>query len=87
VQSKRVEHAFLASVMRRYIAETGRDFYANYRKTPRNAPSGQVFTDMGMEEIGSGDGVLSLRFAKEKEVPDDGVIDVVLQDALVETPA
>jgi FkbH-like protein len=87
VQSKRVEHAFLPSVMRRYIAETGRDFYANYRKTPRNAPSGQVFTDLGMEEIGSGDGVLSLRFAKEKEVPDDGVIDVVLQDALVETPA
>ncbi len=44
IQSKRVEHAFLASVIRRYIAETGKDFYANYRKTPRNAPSGQVFS-------------------------------------------
>jgi FkbH-like protein len=87
VQSKRVEHAFLASVMRRYITETGKDFYANYRKTPRNAPSGQVFADMGMEEIGNRDGVLSLRFAKEKEVPDDRVIDVVLQDALLGMPA
>jgi FkbH-like protein len=80
IQSKRVEHAFLSSVMQRYVAETGKDFYANYRKTPRNAPSGQVFADLGMEEIETRDGVLSLRFPKEREVPDDGVIQVVVQD-------
>ena len=50
IQSKRVEHAFLAHVIRRYIGETGKNFYANYRKTPRNAPSGRVFADLAMEE-------------------------------------
>jgi FkbH-like protein len=87
VQSKRVEHAFLASVIRSYIAESGRDFYANYRKTPRNAPSGQVFADLSMEETETRDGVLSLKFPKDREVPEDGVINVVVQDAMVVTPA
>jgi predicted enzyme involved in methoxymalonyl-ACP biosynthesis len=82
-----VEHAFLASVIRRYLAETGKDFRADYRKTARNAPSGQVFADLGMEETENRDGVLSLRFPREKEVPDDGVITVVLQDAMAGMPA
>jgi FkbH-like protein len=76
VQSKRVEHAFLGWVIAQYIEETGRDFYADYRKTPRNAMSGQVFADLGMEEIETKDGILSLRFPREKEVPNDGVIEV-----------
>jgi FkbH-like protein len=83
IQSKRVEHAFLAGMIRRYIAETGRDFYANYRKTPRNAPSGEVFHDLSMEEMEIRDGVQSFRFPKGREVPEDGVIEVVLQDAMV----
>ena len=87
IQSKRVEHAFLASVIRRYISETGKDFYANYRKTSRNAMSGQVFGDLAMEQTETRDGVLSLRFPKEKEVPDDGVIEVTVLDALAETLA
>jgi len=74
IQSKRVEHAFLAWIVRRYIAETNRDFHANYRKTPRNAASGQVFADLAMEEVEERDGVLSLRFAAGREIPDDGVI-------------
>ena len=82
IQSKRVEHAFLAWLIRKYIAESGKDFYADYRKTSRNAPSGKVFSDLGMEENGNAkdkdkDGVLSLRFPREKEVPEDGVIEVV----------
>jgi FkbH-like protein len=87
IQSKRVEHAFLAWMMRKYIIETRKDFFANYRKTPRNAPSGQVFADMSMEETGTSDGVLSLRFPKGREVPDDGVISIVFQDALTVMPA
>jgi FkbH-like protein len=83
IQSKRVEHAFLACVIRRYIAESGKDFYANYRKTPRNAPSGQVFADLSMQEMETRDGVQSLRFRKEREVPEDGVIEVVMQDAML----
>ena len=85
IQSKRVEHAFLSYVIRKYIAETGNDFHANYRKTPRNAPSGQVFADLLMEEVGIGvgsnDGVSSLLFRKDRAVPDDGVISIIAPDA------
>jgi FkbH-like protein len=81
VQSKRVEHAFLGHIIQKYIAETGRDFFANYRKTPRNAPSGKVFADLGLEEIGAADGVTSLVFDRSKDVPDDGVIGIVAQEA------
>ena len=83
VQSKRVEHAFLSFVIRKYIAMTGRDFYANYRKTPRNAPSGKVFADLMLQETGVDDGgVLRLMFPNNREVPDDGIIDVVVQDGV-----
>jgi len=87
VQSKRVEHAFLSWVIGRYIEETGRDFYADYRKTPRNAMSGQVFADLGMEEIETREGILSLRFPREKEVPNDGVIGVSVLESSMEQPA
>jgi FkbH-like protein len=83
IQSKRVEHAFLAGLIRRYIAESGDDFYANYRKTSRNAPSGKVFEDLGMEVVDTRDGVLSLRFPRERQVPEDGVIEMVVQDAVL----
>ena len=76
IQSKRVEHAFLGYVLRKYIAMTGRDFHADYRKTPRNAPSGRVFADLGMQEIEVSDGVTSLVFPIDKEVPDDRVIKI-----------
>jgi FkbH-like protein len=87
IQSKRVEHAFLAYLIRRYIAETGRDFYANYRKTPRNAPSGQVFADLRMEEVEMSDGVLLLRFPKNREVLEDRVIEVVVPESVAAQPA
>jgi FkbH-like protein len=85
IQSKRVEHAFLTWLIRKYIADTNRDFHADYRKTSRNAASGQVFADLGLEEIEEHDGVLSLTFAKTKTAPDDGVIDVAVQEGMVAT--
>jgi FkbH-like protein len=81
VQSKRVEHAFLAHILKRYGREAGVDFHADYRKTPRNAPSGKVFSDMGMEETGVADGVTSLVFPRNKEILDDQVITVIAQEA------
>jgi FkbH-like protein len=80
IQSKRVEHAFLGHVVRSYLSKSEKDFCANYRKTPRNAPSGRVFADLGLEEIGVADGVTSLVFHRNKEVPDDGVIQIVVQE-------
>ena len=85
VQSKKVEHALLSYIIRRYIAATGKDFYANYRKTPRNAPAGRVFSDLGLQEIGSDGGVSRLMFPKDGEVPDDGIIDVVVNDPVEAT--
>ncbi len=78
IQSKRVEHAFLEHIVQKYITESGRDFHANYRKTPRNAPSGKVFDDLGMETATIKDGVSSLVFSKDREVPDDEIVHVVV---------
>jgi FkbH-like protein len=87
IQAKRVEHAFLACIIRKYIDETAGDFYANYRRTPRNAPSGKVFADLGMEEMEGPNGVLSLRFAKDRAIPEDGIIRITMQDVLQGVPA
>jgi len=78
IQSKRVEHAFVSYIIRKYISELSKDFYANYRKTPRNAPSGQVFADLGMREESVSDGVSSLIFPKSQELADDGIVRIVL---------
>ncbi len=70
-------------MIRKDMAETGQDFYANYRKTPRNAPSGKVFEDIGMEETETRDGVTSLVFRSGRDVPEDGVIEVVVQEQVL----
>jgi len=80
IQSKRIEHAFLSHVIRNCIRESGKDFFANYRKTSRNAPSGKVFVELGMEEVEVLDGVTSLVFRRNKEVPDDEVIKIVASE-------
>ncbi|MHB8652836.1 MAG: HAD-IIIC family phosphatase [Terriglobia bacterium] len=77
IQAKRVEHAFLAFLLKKYISGEGSDFRANYRKTPRNAPSGQVFQDIGMEERGDNAGVTSLVFPRGRPIPDDRIISIV----------
>jgi FkbH-like protein len=77
IQAKRVEHALLVHLLKKHNQVAGVDFWANYRKTPRNAPSGRVFQDIGMEEGDERDGVTSLVFRKGREIPDDGVIHIV----------
>jgi predicted enzyme involved in methoxymalonyl-ACP biosynthesis len=75
VQSKRVEHAFLTYLFRRY-AHSGSEFWANYRKTSRNAASGQVFVDVGMEEVETKEGVTSLILKQGRAPEDEGVITI-----------
>lgn len=81
VQSKRVEHGFLAWLLSTYRATGKRDFLANYRKTAKNAPSGAVFQALGFEEIEESDGVTLLRFPAEREIPDECVVTVTAEDA------
>ena len=76
IQSKRIEHAFLAQIMRGYLQPGGPTFHALYRKTPRNAPSGQVFADLGLEELGTTDGLTALHFPSDRELPDDGIAEI-----------
>jgi predicted enzyme involved in methoxymalonyl-ACP biosynthesis len=80
IQSKRVEHAFMAYLIEKYISLTGMDFQANYRRTARNAPSGRVFVDIGMQELGTEDGVFRLVFPKAKAVPDDGLVTITVHE-------
>jgi len=88
IQSKRVEHAFLRFILNKYIDITNKDFNANFKKTPRNQFSGQVFVDLGMREVGVIDGVTSLIFPKDGKISDDGIITVVIHDdAAVEVKA
>jgi FkbH-like protein len=82
VQSKRVEHAFLAYIIRKYISLTGKDFYANYRQTARNAPSGKVFSDLLLEEVSVENGVSRRKFPKDREVPNDGIIELIVPDTV-----
>lgn len=77
VQGKRVEHAFLAYILQKYIKAAGADFWADYRKTPRNSPAGRVFSDIGMEEMGEHEGMTSLVFRHDRLIPDDGIISIV----------
>ena len=63
-------------------------FYANYRKTPRNAASGQVFADLGLEEIEEPrwSSVAEIR-ANNRAFPEDGVIDIAVHDGMMVTTA
>jgi FkbH-like protein len=81
IHSKRVEHAVLGWLIRRYTDATGRDVWASYRRTPRNAPSGKVFEDVGMQEIASVDGISRLVFHRGQPVLDDGVITICAQSS------
>jgi FkbH-like protein len=79
IQSKRVEHAFLRLMIEKYTSGKRRDFHANYRKTPRNTPSGKVFDDLGMREIGVSNGITSLVFPYNGSLFDDGLISVKME--------
>jgi FkbH-like protein len=80
IQSKRVEHAFLAYLIQKYVQNSRRDFTAEYRKTPRNAPAGRVFTDLGMDETETKDGVSLFVFRHDRQIPNDGVIQIVFRN-------
>ena len=78
IQSKRIEHAFLAHIMAQYLEPGGCDFRALYRRTPRNSPSGQVFADLGMEETGVDEGVTSLLFRSDRALTHDGIVEIIM---------
>jgi predicted enzyme involved in methoxymalonyl-ACP biosynthesis len=80
IQSKRVEHAFLAYLVSRYAAGSETGLRAKYRKTTRNAPSGKVFADIGMQEVENKDGVSLLTLPKGQIVPDEGIVKITVNE-------
>jgi FkbH-like protein len=82
VQSKRVEHAILAFLLKRFAGDSRRDFYANYRKTPKNAPGGKVFEEVGFEAASENEGVTSLVF-RSGTVPDDQIVHITYAEPMV----
>ncbi len=64
------------------LNQTGKNLHANYRKTPRDSPSGRVFEDLCLAETGETDGVIELVFPYNRELPDDGILDLELTGEL-----
>lgn len=80
IQSKRVEHAFLGWLIQKYRDAHEGAFWANYRRTKKNAPSGQVFADLGMQETETVDGLSHLVLPKAQPVPDDGIVTITVEE-------
>jgi FkbH-like protein len=77
IQGKRIEHAFLAFLIEKYAAGGARDFFANYRKTPKNEAAGKVFDEMAFAPIEASDGTVWLVFRREREVPRQDIVKIV----------
>jgi FkbH-like protein len=76
VQGKRVEHAVLLFLLKRFVDGGKKDFYANYCRTPRNAVAGRVFDDIGFEALQESEGILSLVFKGEHALAEDDVVTI-----------
>ena len=80
VQSKRVEHAFLAWLLRKYLRDGTGDFLANLRKTPKNAPSSRGVRRDGIRGGGDREWLTTLRFQTDQPISDDGIVSISVAD-------
>lgn len=90
VQGKRVEHAVLRFLVRKYFEEGAKRFVATYRRTKKNAPSGRVFEELGFAPADPAQSESStLEFRGDPWQADDGIISVALSklDGLREAAA
>jgi FkbH-like protein len=76
IQSKRVEHAFVSYLIRKYRGASTGDFSVDYRKTTRNAGPGKVFEDLGFIVAGEVDGVTRLIFPRVNAALDEGIVTI-----------
>jgi len=84
VQAKRVEHAFLGFLLRRFVQGRKQNFHANFRRTSKNAQSGKVFEEMGFESLAESEGVMRLIFREGREISDDKIITIRRQGETAE---
>jgi FkbH-like protein len=74
IQGKHVEHEVLGFLLEAHVGNRQRDFFANYRKTAKNEAAAKVFSEMGFEVVETRDGVSSLIFPREQEIPREEII-------------
>jgi FkbH-like protein len=80
IQGKRVEHAVLGFLLTRFMHVKEQDFYANYRRTSKNAASGKVFDEMGFESVAADEAGVSLVFRHGREILDDQIVRIATPD-------
>jgi FkbH-like protein len=80
IQSKRVEHEFLGYLLEKYGRARKRDFFANYRKTNKNAQAAKVFEEIGFEEVRQEEGVSSLKFPSGRTILQEGIVRIVPEE-------
>ena len=75
IQSKRVEHAFMTWLLKRYAGQH-QVLNVRYKHTDRNQFSAQVFEDFGFRQTGQEENLRLLEFDLTSEIPDDGIMEV-----------
>jgi FkbH-like protein len=76
IQSKRVEHAFLAYLLRKYRSSGRTDLYVQYRRTPRNARMGETLRDVGFELFSRKGDTSVFVFEADRDIPNDNIVEI-----------
>jgi FkbH-like protein len=76
VQGKRVEHAFVSYLIRRYRRGGAPKLVVDYRKTERNLAPGKVFEDLGFQVLGEVIGLTQLVFLSDMPSPEDAIVTI-----------
>jgi FkbH-like protein len=76
IQGKRIEHAFVAHLIRKQRESGAATFLVDYRRTKKNAAPGKVFEDLGFDVLGEAGGVTRLAFPSSKTLSDEDVIKI-----------
>jgi FkbH-like protein len=76
IQSKRVDHAFLTHVINTYHKPGKTPFQVEYRKSSKNTPSAQIFSEMGFIETGKKDDISILSYPEALPLPTNNIVEV-----------
>jgi predicted enzyme involved in methoxymalonyl-ACP biosynthesis len=76
IQGKRVEHAFVAHLIRKYRERGAPAFVVDYRRTKKNAGPGKVFDDLNFRLLNEAEGVTRLAFPASQAVPEESFISI-----------
>lgn len=77
VQSKRVEHAFLAYILKHFLPTSIEGFWVNYKKTKKNSNSARVFEEMQFDIVSESNSNVLLKFPINRKIPDDQIISII----------